>query len=668
MRAARRRCEHSSREAAGRRGRGRDRRAARRGAASARASRSSGPPPAQAGAGRARARPRPARPAPARHRRARGLPPAARALARPDHRRHAPAARRSTASSGSSSARTTTSSSRTACASWSPASARSCGALEPGTAGRAGPRRRPRGRPARTARPARRAGAGADPARVRPARAARVRPGRGVLARPHLRGGLGNALVRLGEGDRRPRRGAAQEARRPALDRDRSRGRLPASRLMSRRLLLSYLTVTLLVARGARGPARRHVLPQRAPRPRDEGRARRRHGRVPLRGGAGGNGRGVAGVAARDCASATSVTPAGAWWSSTVADSAIVDSSPIPGDTELREPARDRVRARRVGWRRGVRHSNTLGVDLLYVAVPVASAGRILGAARITYPTSAVDRRVTPLLADPGGDRGHRAGGRRAARAVDRARRGRGRCDSSRRRRPRSARGDSRCGLPRKAPRRCGVSRGSSTTRAAKLERLIASQQAFVADASHELRTPLTALRLRLENVDGEASAPALAEVERLGRLVESLLALARADAAAVNSEPVDVDSVLADRLRQWEGVDRRGRARSARPQLARPARPDRGQPGRQCDRRLRLGGRERDPRTAAGSSFTSSTTAPGSPRRSAGGPSTGSGAGPGRARGRASGSRSCAGWRPRTAARPSCALPRVAASTPSSG
>ena len=94
---------------------------------------------------------------------------------------------------------------------------------------------------------------------------------------------------------------------------------------------------------------------------------------------------------------------------------------------------------------------------------------------------------------------------------------------------------------------------------AAKLQRLLESQQAFVADASHELRTPLTALRLRLENMDPKEAGPALAEVERLGRLVESLLALARADAAAVRSEPVDVDAVLADRLAHWDGVERRG-------------------------------------------------------------------------------------------------------------
>ena len=73
----------------------------------------------------------------------------------------------------------------------------------------------------------------------------------------------------------------------------------------------------------------------------------------------------------------------------------------------------------------------------------------------------------------------------------------------------------------------------------ARLDALIRSQQEFVADASHQLRTPLAALRLRLENLerdvdeDGKPSLEAaLAEVSRLARLVDGLLALARADAS----------------------------------------------------------------------------------------------------------------------------------------
>ena len=43
----------------------------------------------------------------------------------------------------------------------------------------------------------------------------------------------------------------------------------------------------------------------------------------------------------------------------------------------------------------GVRYSNTLRTNLLYVAEPVASGGVVHGAVRITYPTSTVDARVT---------------------------------------------------------------------------------------------------------------------------------------------------------------------------------------------------------------------------------------------------------------------------------
>ena len=58
--------------------------------------------------------------------------------------------------------------------------------------------------------------------------------------------GLGHDLVRVVEDDRRPRRLAAQEARRPDADRDGARGRAPAAR-MTRRLLLSYLSLAVVV-------------------------------------------------------------------------------------------------------------------------------------------------------------------------------------------------------------------------------------------------------------------------------------------------------------------------------------------------------------------------------------------------------------------------------------
>jgi signal transduction histidine kinase len=224
---------------------------------------------------------------------------------------------------------------------------------------------------------------------------------------------------------------------------------------------------------------------------------------------------------------------------------ALVDSSPIPGDTAF--ASRPEI-AQALGGRvaSGVRHSNTLGRDLLYVAVPVASAGKILGAARITYPTATADRRVrrywltlaaiaATVLA------GVTLVGLWLARGISRPLR---RVEEAA---TEIGAGHLEARAPEEGPPEVRRLARELNETAAKLQALIESQQAFVADASHELRTPLTALLLRLENL-GEPAGPALAEAERLGRMVEGLLALARAD-AAVGTARVDVDAVLADRL-----------------------------------------------------------------------------------------------------------------------
>ncbi|MFI2381893.1 sensor histidine kinase [Micromonospora sediminicola] len=82
------------------------------------------------------------------------------------------------------------------------------------------------------------------------------------------------------------------------------------------------------------------------------------------------------------------------------------------------------------------------------------------------------------------------------------------------------------------------------------LDRLAASrdrQRAFVADAAHELRSPLTNMRTELEvarRLGGDTDWPAvaddlLADTERLGRLVDDLLLLARLDEQAARPAPV---------------------------------------------------------------------------------------------------------------------------------
>ncbi|MEY2461573.1 MAG: hypothetical protein QOG30_3403, partial [Acidimicrobiaceae bacterium] len=94
---------------------------------------------------------------------------------------------------------------------------------------------------------------------------------------------------------------------------------------------------------------------------------------------------------------------------------------------------------------------------------------------------------------------------------------------------------------------------------AARLDELISSQRRFVADASHQLRTPLTALRLRLETLDANDPAAvsttrdaALQESARLTRVVDGLLALARAEGHRPQRQSVDVASVIAQRHEAW--------------------------------------------------------------------------------------------------------------------
>jgi len=96
-----------------------------------------------------------------------------------------------------------------------------------------------------------------------------------------------------------------------------------------------------------------------------------------------------------------------------------------------------------------------------------------------------------------------------------------------------------------------------------RLEELVHTQRAFLADASHQLRTPLTALRLRLENLDDTLGSeqradltPALAEADRLSRIVDGLLTLARAEGAVrPTREAVAVGAVLSDRAEAWTAL-----------------------------------------------------------------------------------------------------------------
>ena len=82
-----------------------------------------------------------------------------------------------------------------------------------------------------------------------------------------------------------------------------------------------------------------------------------------------------------------------------------------------------------------------------------------------------------------------------------------------------------------------------------RLKEAFAAQQRFVQDAAHELRTPLTALKLQVENLKpqlGEGQTARLESgIERMQRLVEQLLRLARQEAATMEAAPTDLTEVL---------------------------------------------------------------------------------------------------------------------------
>jgi heavy metal sensor kinase len=90
-----------------------------------------------------------------------------------------------------------------------------------------------------------------------------------------------------------------------------------------------------------------------------------------------------------------------------------------------------------------------------------------------------------------------------------------------------------------------------------RLERGVADQRRFIADASHELRTPLAVMRAELEVNLREPGLPPEAretlasmheEIEAMGAMVEDLLTLARADEGelALTPEPTDLHATAA--------------------------------------------------------------------------------------------------------------------------
>ncbi|MFJ5773243.1 sensor histidine kinase [Streptomyces sp. NPDC093094] len=205
----------------------------------------------------------------------------------------------------------------------------------------------------------------------------------------------------------------------------------------------------------------------------------------------------------------------------------------------------------RVSWLGGVSH--------LSVSRPVGS-GAAHGAVRITLPTEAVNARILRVwlllaLAGPAvlavtvavAFAFARWAGRPIRRLEEAAHR--------------LADGGPVPGvLVRSGPPEVRSLAAAFNTTAARLQHLLASQRAFAGEASHQLRTPLAALRLRLENLEPAVArrarpslAAAVTETDRLARMIEDLLAMARLEEDSVLSGPVDIGAVCAERHRTWQ-------------------------------------------------------------------------------------------------------------------
>lgn len=206
----------------------------------------------------------------------------------------------------------------------------------------------------------------------------------------------------------------------------------------------------------------------------------------------------------------------------------------------------------------GVRRSDTLRQQLLYVAVPVSSGGTVHGAARITFPMTEVQARITRgwwtlaavALVVVGAAT---AVGWYLAATIARPLRA---LESMA---GRLAAGDLGARATADGPVEVRSLARTVNEMAGRIEELVGAQRAFVADASHHLRTPLTALRLHLETIEEDATpslaeeaAAAAREAWRLERIVDGLLALARAEGTRRPRVPIDVAAVIEERRAAW--------------------------------------------------------------------------------------------------------------------
>jgi signal transduction histidine kinase len=209
----------------------------------------------------------------------------------------------------------------------------------------------------------------------------------------------------------------------------------------------------------------------------------------------------------------------------------------------------------------GERHSDTLGQDLLYTAVPITNNGEVVGAARVTQSLAAVHSRirrgVLALIAI--GAFALVVGLALAwflASSLSRPLRNL----AATARRLEAGDLEARAEVVGAAEQK-EVS-AAFNDMAERLSVVLAAQREFVANASHQLRTPLTGLRLRIESARAKSGPEAAAElgaaereVERLARLLTSLLTLAREGDKPAAARPVSLARAAERAYERWAGA-----------------------------------------------------------------------------------------------------------------
>ncbi len=215
-----------------------------------------------------------------------------------------------------------------------------------------------------------------------------------------------------------------------------------------------------------------------------------------------------------------------------------------------------------LGTDQSVQPTTTFADSQLIVAMPVYSQGKFVGTVLLARSTQPLDREIATLWTILGTVAvvaliAAAMLGFGLARWVSRPLKS---LDSAARR---LADGDlaSRAEVTSGPPelRRLGT---TFNTMAGRLEALVHGNRAAMADVSHQLRTPLAALRLRLDllavDTDPETAhelAGAQDELSRLSRLVDGLLAVARAENVVPVPAVIDVAELARERVVAWHPV-----------------------------------------------------------------------------------------------------------------